>query len=210
METLPSPFPLKSSSPKMKVFLVFFSMVLCTVALFILQLKFFKPRLKDFYSYEVKDSKGRPVALSKYRGKASLVVNVASGCQHTDANYRALQDLHREFGPSHFTVLAFPCNQFGESEPDSNREIEAFAKGNYGVSFPIFSKIKILGSEAEPAFRFLVDSTKKEPRWNFWKYLVNPQGQVVKIWRPEEHFDSIKGDVVAMVREIIKKKREDL
>lgn len=71
METLPSPFPLKSSSPKTKVFLVFFSMVLCTVALFILQLKFFKPRLKDFYSYEVKDSKGRPVALSKYRGKVS-------------------------------------------------------------------------------------------------------------------------------------------
>ncbi|KAM5193817.1 putative glutathione peroxidase 8 [Mantella aurantiaca] len=210
METLPPPFPLKTSSPKAKVFLVFFSMVLCTAALFILQLKFFKPRLKDFYSYEVKDSKGRLIALSKYRGKASLVVNVASGCQHTDANYRALQDLYREFGPSHFTVLAFPCNQFGESEPNSNPAIEAFAKGNYGVSFPIFSKIKILGSEGEPAFRFLVDSTKKEPRWNFWKYLVNPQGQVVKIWRPEEHFDNIKGDVAALVRDIIKRKRVDL
>ncbi|KAM9331465.1 putative glutathione peroxidase 8 [Gastrophryne carolinensis] len=210
METLPPPFPLKTSSPKAKVFLVFFSMVLCTAALFILQLKFFKPRAKDFYSYEVKDSKGRPLSLSKYRGKASLVVNVASACQHTDTNYRALQDLHREFGPSHFTVLAFPCSQFGDSEPKSNQEIEAFARRNYGVSFPILSKIKILGPGGEPAFRFLVDSTKKEPKWNFWKYLVDPQGQVVKIWRPEEGFDNIRGDVADMVREIIKKKREDL
>lgn len=88
--------------------------------------------------------------------KATLVVNVASYCQHTDKNYIALQELHREFGPSHFTVLAFPCNQFGESEPSSSREIESFAKGNYGVTFPIFHKIKILGSEAEPAFKFLI------------------------------------------------------
>lgn len=88
--------------------------------------------------------------------KATLVVNVASYCQHTDKNYIALQDLHREFGPSHFTVLAFPCNQFGESEPGSSQEIEAFAKGNYGVTFPVFHKIKILGSEAEPAFKFLI------------------------------------------------------
>ncbi|XP_068127838.1 probable glutathione peroxidase 8 [Hyperolius riggenbachi] len=209
METLPPPFPLKASSPKAKVFLVFFSMVLCTAALFILQLKYFKPK-KNFYSFEVTDSKGRIVSLSKYRGKASLVVNVASACQHTEANYRALQDLHREFGPSHFTVLAFPCNQFGESEPGTSQEIEAFAKGNYGVSFPIFRKIKILGTEAEPAFRYLVDSTKKEPRWNFWKYLVNPQGQVVKTWRPEEHSNSLKNEVAAMVREIIKKRKEDL
>lgn len=88
--------------------------------------------------------------------KATLVVNVASYCQHTDKNYIALQELHREFGPSHFTVLAFPCNQFGESEPGSSQEIESFAKGNYGVTFPIFHKIKILGSEAEPAFKFLI------------------------------------------------------
>lgn len=85
-----------------------------------------------------------------------MVVNVASYCQHTDKNYIALQELHREFGPSHFTVLAFPCNQFGESEPSSSQEIESFAKGNYGVTFPVFHKIKILGSEAEPAFKFLI------------------------------------------------------
>ncbi|XP_053557252.1 probable glutathione peroxidase 8 [Bombina bombina] len=209
METLP-PYPLKCSSPKAKVFLVFFSMVLCTSLLCIVQLKFFRPKVKDFYSFEVMDSKGQSVSLGKYRGKASLVVNVASACKHTDANYRALQELHREFGPSHFTVLAFPCNQFGESEPGSNYDILSFAKGNYGVTFPIFSKTKILGSEAEPAFRFLVDSTKKEPRWNFWKYLINTQGQVVKFWRPEEPIENIRHDVAALVREIIMKKKEDL
>ncbi|MEE6458224.1 hypothetical protein FKM82_000227 [Ascaphus truei] len=209
METLP-PYPLKCSSPKAKVFLVFFSMVLCTAILCLLQLKFLKPKGKDFYSYEVKDSKGRSVSLGKYRGKAALVVNVASACKHTDANYRALQELHREFGPSHFSVLAFPCNQFGESEPGRNQEIDTFAKGNYGATFPIFSKIKILGSEAEPAFRFLVDSTKKEPRWNFWKYLVNPQGQVVKLWRPEEPIENIRPEIAAIVREIIMKKKVDL
>ncbi|XP_014383395.1 probable glutathione peroxidase 8 isoform X2 [Alligator sinensis] len=149
-------YPLKCSVPKARVFIVFLSMVLGTVMLCLLQLKFLKPKIKDFYSFEVKDSKGRIVSLEKYRGKASLVVNVASYCQHTDKNYIALQELHRQFGPSHFTVLAFPCNQFGESEPSSSQEIESFAKGNYGVTFPIFHKIKILGSEAEPAFKFLI------------------------------------------------------
>ncbi|NP_001088474.1 probable glutathione peroxidase 8-B [Xenopus laevis] len=209
MEPL-SPYPLKCSSPKAKVFLVFFSMVLCTGILCVLQLKFLRAKGGDFYSYEVTDAKGRTVALSKYRGKASLVVNVASGCPHTEANYRSLQELHREFGPSHFTVLAFPCNQFGESEPGTNKEIEAMAKRNYGVTFPVFSKIKILGSEAEPAYRFLVDSTKKEPRWNFWKYLVDPQGQVVKYWRPDETAESIRPEVASLVRQIIMKKKEDL
>lgn len=94
--------------------------------------------------------------MSSVYPKATLVVNVASHCQHADKNYHMLQELHREFGPSHFTVLAFPCNQFGESEPGTSQESEYFAKANYGVTFPIFSKIKILGSEASPAFRFLI------------------------------------------------------
>lgn len=88
--------------------------------------------------------------------EVALVVNVASDCQLTDRNYLALQELHKEFGPFHFSVLAFPCNQFGESEPRPSKEIVSFARNNYGVTFPIFHKIKILGSEAEPAFRFLV------------------------------------------------------
>ncbi|XP_004703772.2 probable glutathione peroxidase 8 [Echinops telfairi] len=148
--------PLKYSGPKAKVFAVFLSMVLCTVVLFLLQLKFLKTRINSFYAFEVKDAKGRTVSLEKFKGKVSLVVNVASDCQLTHRNYLALQELHKEFGPSHFNVLAFPCNQFGDAEPRPSKEIESFARKNYRVTFPFFHKIKILGSEAEPAFRFLV------------------------------------------------------
>ncbi|KAM4869344.1 putative glutathione peroxidase 8 isoform X1 [Urocitellus parryii] len=202
--------PLKCSGPKVKIFAVLLSMVLCTMMLFLLQLKFLKPRINSFYAFEVKDAKGRTVSLEKFKGKVSLVVNVASDCQLTDRNYLALKELHKEFGPFHFSVLAFPCNQFGESEPRSSKEVESFARQNYGVTFPIFHKIKILGSEAEPAFRFLVDSSRKEPRWNFWKYLVNPEGQVVKFWRPEEPIEAIRPEIANLVGKLILKKREDL
>ncbi|XP_005392764.1 PREDICTED: probable glutathione peroxidase 8 isoform X2 [Chinchilla lanigera] len=202
--------PLKCSGPKAKVFAVLLSMVLCTVMLFLLQLKFLKPKINSFYAFEVKDAKGRTVSLEKFKGKVTLVVNVASDCQLTDKNYLALKELHKDFGPFHFSVLAFPCNQFGDSEPRSSQEIESFARQNYGVTFPIFHKIKILGSEAEPAFKFLVDSSKREPRWNFWKYLVNPEGQVVKYWRPEEPVEAIKPDIIELIRQIIVKKKEDL
>lgn len=94
--------------------------------------------------------------------QASLVVNVASHSEQTQSNYRALQELHRELGPSHFNVLAFPCGQFGDTETMSSRDIEAFAKSTYGVTFPFFSRIKILGSEAEPAFRFLTGQQQQQ------------------------------------------------
>uniref|UniRef100_A0A8C2PD65 Glutathione peroxidase n=1 Tax=Capra hircus TaxID=9925 RepID=A0A8C2PD65_CAPHI len=151
-------YPLRCSGPKAKAFAVLLSMILCTVMLFLLQLKFLKPKINSFYTFEVKDANGRVVSLEKFKGKVALVVNVASDCQLTDRNYLALQELHKEFGPFHFSVLAFPCNQFGESEPRPSKEVVSFARNNFGVTFPIFHKIKILGSEAEPAFRFLVGS----------------------------------------------------
>ncbi|XP_061043773.1 probable glutathione peroxidase 8 isoform X1 [Eubalaena glacialis] len=203
-------YSLRCSGPKAKVFAVLLSMVLCTVMLFLLQLKFLKPKINSFYTFEVKDANGRTVSLEKFKGKVALVVNVASDCQLTDRNYLALQELHKEFGPFHFSVLAFPCNQFGESEPRPSKEVVSFARNNFGVTFPIFHKIKILGPEAEPAFRFLVDSSKKEPRWNFWKYLVNPEGQVVKSWRPEEPIEIIRPEIAALIRQMIIKKKEDL
>ncbi|XP_058420069.1 probable glutathione peroxidase 8 isoform X1 [Diceros bicornis minor] len=203
-------YSLRCSGPKAKAFAILLSMILCTVMLFLLQLKFLKPKINSFYTFEVKDAKGRMVSLEKFKGKVALVVNVASDCQLTDRNYLALQELHKEFGPFHFSVLAFPCNQFGESEPRPSNEVVSFARNNYGVTFPIFHKIKILGSGAEPAFRFLVDSSKKEPRWNFWKYLVNPEGQVVKFWRPEEPIDVIRPEIADLIRQMIIKKKEDL
>ena len=90
-----------------------------------------------------------------FAAQVSLVVNVASECGFTDQHYRALQQLQRDLGPHHFNVLAFPCNQFGQQEPDSNKEIENFARRTYSVSFPMFSKIAVTGTGAHPAFKFL-------------------------------------------------------
>lgn len=88
--------------------------------------------------------------------QVSLVVNVASECGFTDQHYRDLQQLQRDLGPHHFNVLAFPCNQFGQQEPDSNREIESFARRTYSVSFPMFSKVAVTGTGAHPAFKYLI------------------------------------------------------
>ncbi|XP_019744805.1 probable glutathione peroxidase 8 [Hippocampus comes] len=204
-------YPVKSSAPKVKRLTVLLSMTVGVGCLFLLQTQLLKPQKPvDFYSFEVKDAKGKTVSLEKYRGKASLVVNVASHSEQTEAAYGSLQELHRELGTSHFNVLAFPCGQFGDTEPGTSSYIEAFAKSTYGVTFPFFGKIRIMGSEAEPAFKFLTDSVQKIPKWNFWKFLVNPEGKVVRFWRAEEPMESVRQEVAALVREIIVKKRAEL
>ncbi|KAJ0019218.1 hypothetical protein NQD34_006787 [Periophthalmus magnuspinnatus] len=204
-------YPVKSSSPRAKRLTVLLSMTVGVGCLFLLQTQLVKHRKpKDFYSFDVRDAKGRTFSLEKYRGKVSLVVNVASFSDDTEANYRFLQELHRELGTSHFNVLAFPCGQFGDTEPGTSRDIEAYAKSTYGVTFPFFSKIKLLGTEADPAFRFLTDSVQKTVKWNFWKFLVNTEGKVVRFWRNTESVESVREDARAMVREIILKKRVEL
>ncbi|XP_065103498.1 probable glutathione peroxidase 8 [Paramisgurnus dabryanus] len=204
-------YPTKSSASRAKLLKILLSVALCMGSLYLIQIKVSKSRKpKDFYSYEVKDARGKTVSLGKYRGKASLVVNVASGSELTELNYRSLQELHRELGTSHFNVLAFPCSQYGDTESGTSREIEAFARSNYGVTFPIFSKIKIMGSEAEPAFKFITDSIQRIPKWNFWKFLVNSEGQVVNFWKPEEPIEEIRKEVTTLVRNIILKKRQEL
>ncbi|XP_034450829.1 probable glutathione peroxidase 8 [Hippoglossus hippoglossus] len=204
-------YPTKSSGPRAKRLTVLLSMTVGVGCLFLLQTQLVKPgKPKDFYSFEVKDARGRSVSLEKYRGKASLVVNVASLSEQTEMNYLSLQELHRELGTSHFNVLAFPCGQFGDTEPGSSRDVEAFAKSTHGVTFPFFSKIKVMGSEADPAFRFLTDSVQKIPKWNFWKFLVNPEGKVVRFWRTDEPMENVRAEVTALVREIIIKKRVEL
>nr|XP_044626728.1 glutathione peroxidase 7 isoform X2 [Equus asinus] len=140
----------------------------------------------------------------------SLVVNVASECGFTDQHYRALQQLQRDLGPHHFNVLAFPCNQFGQQEPDSNKEIESFARRTYSVSFPMFSKIAVVGTGAHPAFKYLTQTSGKEPTWNFWKYLVAPDGKVVGAWDPTVSVEEIRPHITELVRKLILKKREDL
>ncbi|XP_049735228.1 glutathione peroxidase 7 [Loxodonta africana] len=167
-------------------------------------------REQDFYDFKAVNIRGKLVSLEKYRGSVSLVVNVASECGFTDQHYRALQQLQRDLGPHHFNVLAFPCNQFGQQEPDSNKEIESFARRTYSVSFPMFSKVAVTGTGAHPAFKYLTETSGKEPTWNFWKYLVAPDGKVAGAWDPTVSVEEIRPQINALVRKLILRKREEL
>ncbi|CAM4675712.1 unnamed protein product [Leuciscus chuanchicus] len=165
---------------------------------------------KDFYTFKVVNSRGRLVSLDKYRGSVSLVVNVASECGYTDEHYKDLQQLQKDFGPFHFNVLAFPCNQFGQQEPGSDKEIDSFVRRVYGVSFPIFSKIAVVGIGANNAYKYLVEASRKEPTWNFWKYLINTDGKVVDAWGPDVSVKEIRPQIAEMVRKLIIKRKEEL
>uniref|UniRef100_A0A8C5R9Q4 Glutathione peroxidase n=1 Tax=Leptobrachium leishanense TaxID=445787 RepID=A0A8C5R9Q4_9ANUR len=165
---------------------------------------------KDFYTFKVVNIRGKLVSLEKYRGSVSLAVNVASQCGYTDGHYKALQQLQRDLGSSHFNVLAFPCNQFGHQEPDGDREIESFIRRNYSVTFPMFSKIAVSGTGANAAFKYLIDSSGKEADWNFWKYLIGTDGQVVDAWGPTVTVEEIRPKINELVRKLILKKKEEL
>ncbi|XP_029985449.1 glutathione peroxidase 7 [Sphaeramia orbicularis] len=169
-----------------------------------------EPKLKDLYSFKVVNSRGKLVSLEKYRGSVSLVVNVASECGFTADHYRDLQKLQKDFGSSHFNVLAFPCNQFGQQEPGSDRDIDSFVRRVYGVSFPLFSKIAVVGTGANNVYKYLAESSGKEPDWNFWKYLIDVDGKVVDAWGPKVSVQELRPQISEMVRQIILKKKDEL
>ena len=132
-------------------------------------------------NHTVKDIDGQTVKLSDYRGKSLLIVNTASYCGYTRqyADLKALQD---KFSSRGFTVLAFPCNDFGGQEPGSPQEIKRFCKARFEVNFPLFEKVRAKGDKS-PLYKTLTEETrsgiKGEIRWNFTKFLVNPNGEVV-------------------------------
>lgn len=125
-----------------------------------------------------------------YPAQVSLVVNVASQCGYTDVNYRGLVQLQRKFNAQGFNVLAFPCNQFGDQEPGTMREIIQFAE-NYGAKFPLFSKIDVTGERASSVYEFLTGSSGNTPKWNFCKYLVDKDGHVKQFFTQNEPFEYI-------------------
>ncbi|XP_061681655.1 glutathione peroxidase 7 isoform X2 [Syngnathoides biaculeatus] len=130
--------------------------------------------------------------------QVSLAVNVASECGFTEEHYKALQKLQRDFGPYHFNVLAFPCNQFGQQEPGSDKEIDSFVRRVYRASFPLFSKIAVVGTGANNVYKYLIESSGKEPDWNFWKYLIDVNGKVVDAWGPKVSIEEIRPKVAEM------------
>ncbi|KAK7492873.1 hypothetical protein BaRGS_00015820 [Batillaria attramentaria] len=152
-----------------------------------------------FYAFSVRDIHGDIVSLDKYKGKVSLVVNVASFCGYTDDHYEKLAKLQDILGPTgKFNVLAFPCNQFGQQEPGSSEAILKFAQRKK-ANFPIFEKVDVTGPNSSDAWSFLINSSQTKPNWNFWKYLVDHEGHIVEVWAPWddlfEQYDTIKGVV---------------
>jgi glutathione peroxidase len=132
----------------------------------------------SLYALEVKTLQGAPAPLSQYAGKVTLVVNVASRCGYTP-QYAGLQKLHDELKDRGFSVLGFPSNDFGAQEPGSPEEIETFCKKNYGVTFPMFSKVVTKAGQGQsPVYAYLGQGGQL-PAWNFSKYVVGKDGKVV-------------------------------
>ena len=151
------------------------------------------------YDFNATALDGQPVDLDRYRGKALLIVNTASACGFTP-QYQGLEALQRSYADQGLVVLGFPCNQFGRQEQGSEAEIGAFCEKNYGVTFPMFSKIDVNGEDAHPLFRFLKGEAPgvlgtEAIKWNFTKFLVNREGAVVKRYAPATKPEELKGDI---------------
>ena len=131
----------------------------------------------SIYSFIVEDIDGNSVNLSKFKGKTSLVVNVASFCGFTH-HYSGLQELYEQY-QGKIEILGFPCNQFGKQEPGSAKTIKEFCETSYGITFPLFSKIDVKGSHQAPIYKYLTEKANDEPKWNFHKYLVDKGGNFV-------------------------------
>ena len=151
----------------------------------------------------VKAADGTPVNLSAYAGKVLLIVNTASKCGFTP-QYAGLEALHRELGGRGFEVLGFPCNQFGAQEPGDAAEIANFCSLSYDVTFPLFAKIDVNGSHADPLF----DRLKSEApglmgstsiKWNFTKFLIDRSGRAVRRYAPTTKPEEIKADIEALL-----------
>ncbi len=144
-----------------------------------------KQNSKSIYDFKMKSISGELIDFSKFKGQNLLIVNLASECGYTP-QYTDLQQLHEKYGQN-ITILGFPANNFGGQEPGSNKEIATFCKKNYGVTFQMFEKISVKGEDQDPLYGWLSQPklngwNDQEPSWNFCKYLVNGNGELVKFY----------------------------
>jgi glutathione peroxidase len=163
---------------------------------------------KSIYDFQVTTIDGQKIDLAKYKGKVLLIVNVASECGYTN-QYKPLQELHAKYGKDGLAILAFPCNDFGAQEPDDEATIKKFAKKEYAVEFDLFSKIKILGKDSSPLYRYLTskESNPKhagEVKWNFEKFIIGRDGTIVARFMSDKEPDS--NDLVDLLRKELNKK----
>lgn len=155
------------------------------------------------YEFTVKDINGQDISLEQFKGKYLLIVNVASKCGYTP-QYEGLEALHRELGNS-LEVLGFPCNQFRQQEPGDENEIKNFCSLTYNVSFPLFAKVAVNGKDTTPLYSFLKQEKpgllgSQAIKWNFTKFLVSPEGKVLKRYAPNAKPEEIRQDLERLLK----------
>ncbi len=156
------------------------------------------------YSFKVKDAVGAEKSLDEYKGKALLIVNTASKCGFTK-QYDELEELNKLYKDKGLVILGFPCNQFGSQESGSNDEIQEFCRMSFGVSFPVFGKIEVNGSNTEPLYKWLKDKApgllgSKKIKWNFTKFLVSNDGEGVERFAPTTTPLSMKEKIEGLLK----------
>jgi len=157
----------------------------------------------SLYDIEVQTIKGTTRSLGDYAGKVLLIVNTASACGLTP-HYKGLQGLYEKYQDQGLVVLGFPCNQFAGQEPGTNEEIQNFCELNYNVTFPLFAKVDVKGENAHPLFTYLVNQTPEpyrtgEIEWNFVKWLVDAEGNIVKQYSARTEPAEIAPDIEALL-----------
>lgn len=157
--------------------------------------------MSSVYDFEARTIDGQDVRLDQFRGRAMLIVNTASACGFTP-QFAGLQSLHDKYAAQGLQVLGFPCNQFGAQDPGSDGEIAQFCQRNYGVSFPMMSKVDVNGSAAHPLYKWLTAEAPgllgtKAIKWNFTKFLVGKDGRVIRRYAPQDAPESLAKDIEA-------------
>ena len=154
------------------------------------------------FDFEVTDEKGNLVSMKNYEGKVLLIVNTATGCGFTP-QYEGLQHLYEKYKDNGFEILDFPCNQFANQAPGTNEEIHQFCQLKYNTSFPMFSKIDVNGKNADPLFKYLKKNSKSmlgtTIKWNFTKFLVDREGNVVERFAPATTPDKIDENIAVLL-----------
>lgn len=174
------------------IFILTFSLIIMTVT-----------AQTSFYSYTVKDIDGKPFSMEQLKGKKVMVVNVASKCGYTK-QYEQLQKIYEQYGGDDFVIVGFPANNFLKQEPGTNDEIKTFCTTNFGVTFPMMSKISVKGKDQAEIYKWLTSKKlngveDSKVKWNFQKYLISADGQLEKVLSPgtepddEEIINWIKG-----------------
>jgi len=181
------------------------SAIIILFSIFFLQTSFFTLKGEEMnnsiYSLKLnlQDIDKKPVNLSDFKGKVLLIVNVASKCGFTP-QYEGLEKLYRKYKDKGFEILAFPCNQFGNQEPGTNEEIKNFCSTKYNVTFRLFDKIDVNGPNTHPLYKFLKEAKpglmgSKDIKWNFTKFLIDRNGNVVERYAPQTTPESIEKDI---------------